>query len=406
MKRNLSLGLGLLAFALLPALAQTPAPAPAAPEIKGPTGTIHGHVTNVTGMSASTGTISLSTDGGANTKFSFPVSATGDYSGVAAPGTYTLVFRLPDTKANQLVDSLSNIKVVAGQDVKADDDMTRKEFVDALSPELKKQLEEVRKHNSEALKVNEIIKNINNDLRLAQQDSKDADGARTAAVAALGATASRADIEAKEAEIRAAKYGEIETMMLKDTGAKADAAILWAWLCKGQIGLKKFEDAEANCKKAIDVDIAAKKPGITVQAMANAGLGEIYVRTGKADEAKAAYDLAAKQDPAQAFINLKNEAVIFSQVGNSDAQVAAAEAAIAADPTQPLPYYLKGQGLIVKATVDAAGHYVLPAGCAEAYQKYLELAPTGPYASDAKGILAQSATKVDTTYKAPKPAKK
>jgi hypothetical protein len=69
-------------------------------------------------------------------------------------------------------------------------------------------------------------------------------------------------------------------------------------------------------------------------------------------------------------------------------------------------YYLKGQGLIVKATVDAAGKYVLPPGCAEAYQKYLELAPNGPYAGEVKGILAQSTQKVDNSYKAPKAGKK
>ena len=39
-------------------------------------------------------------------------------------------------------------------------------------------------------------------------------------------------------------------------------------------------------------------------------------------------------------------------MGNSDAQAAAADKAIAADPNDPLPYYLKGQALIAKATVD------------------------------------------------------
>jgi hypothetical protein len=30
---------------------------------------------------------------------------------------------------------------------------------------------------------------------------------------------------------------------------------------------------------------------------------------------------------------------------------------------------------------------ILPAGCTEAYQKYLELEPNGPYSADAKGVL-------------------
>jgi hypothetical protein len=45
---------------------------------------------------------------------------------------------------------------------------------------------------------------------------------------------------------------------------------------------------------------------------------------------------------------------------------------------------------------------VAPPGCLEAYQKYLELAPDGPYAADVKGILAGFSQTVDTTYKASK----
>jgi hypothetical protein len=46
-----------------------------------------------------------------------------------------------------------------------------------------------------------------------------------------------------------------------------------------------------------------------------------------------------------------------------------------------------------------------PPGCIEAYQKYLDLAPTGLYAGEVKAILASFAQKPDTTYKAPKPSK-
>ena len=47
MKRTISLWLGLLAFSLLPALAQTPT---------APTGKIHGHVTNPVGTVTTSGT--------------------------------------------------------------------------------------------------------------------------------------------------------------------------------------------------------------------------------------------------------------------------------------------------------------------------------------------------------------
>jgi tetratricopeptide (TPR) repeat protein len=393
MKRTIPLWLGLLVFALLPAFSQAP---------NKPMGKIHGHVTNPTGSNANLGTVSLSNDGGHTSKYTFPVSEAGDYAGEALPGTYTIVFRLPDTPPDKVVDIIEGVKVVAGQDLNQDIDMSRKEFIDKLSPEAKKQLEELKKHNAEALKANEVIKNLNADIKLAAQDFHEAGAARVAAAQALGASAAKADLDAKEAEIKAAKYAAVETMMLKDTAAKTDASILWMDLGQAQLGLKKYDVAEVNYKKALDVEAAAKKPNPEVQSAANAGLGEIYARTGKVPEANAAYDAAAKIYPPAAGVNYKNEAVIFYQMGNLDAQAAAADQAITADPSLAIAYYLKGQGLIAKATVDAAGKYVLPPGCAEAYQKYIDLAPNGPYAGDAKAILAQSTQKVTTTYKAGK----
>jgi tetratricopeptide (TPR) repeat protein len=192
-------------------------------------------------------------------------------------------------------------------------------------------------------------------------------------------------------------------MMQKDTAAKPDASVLWAELGQAQIGLKQYDQAEVSYKKALEVDLASKKPSPVVQGSANSGLGEVYARAGKVPEATAAYDAAAKINPTGAGTYLKNEAVIYSQVGNADAQAAAADEAIKADPTQALPYYLKGQGLIQKATFDAKTNMIiLPPGCAEAYQKYLELDPNGAYATDVKGILQQAGQKIVSTYKAPK----
>ena len=98
---------------------------------------------------------------------------------------------------------------------------------------------------------------------------------------------------------------------------------------QAQVGLKKYDEAEATYKKALELETASKKPNPAVQGLANSGLGEIYARTGKVPEANAAYDAAAKVNPPQAGFYLKNEAVIFFQINNADAQVAAADKAIA-----------------------------------------------------------------------------
>lgn len=396
MKRTISLWIGLLALAVLPALAQTPAPANVAP-----TGKIHGHVTNPTGAPQSGGTVTLNQ--GDKEVETFTVDANGDYSGSAAPGNYTLIYRTPNMPKDKQADRFDNIKIVVGQDTAADDDMSRKEYIDALPEETKKQLEEMRQHNAEALKANAVIKVLNADLKTAMADIHDADQARNAAVQQLGASASRTDLAAKENDIKTAKYTDVVTLMSKDTQLRPTESVLWAYLGQGQLGLKKYDEAETAFKKAIELDAASKKPRPEIQGLANAGLGEIYARNGKVDESNAAYDAAVKVDPTKAGFYYKNQAVIFSQVGNNDAQAAAADKAIAANPNDALPYYLKGQALIAKASVDPkTQRIVLPPGCGEAYQKYLELDPNGPYSADVKGILDSAGQKVSSSYKATK----
>jgi tetratricopeptide (TPR) repeat protein len=411
MKRTISLWLGLLAFALVPVLAQTPT----AP--KGSTGKIHGHVINPTGAPQPGGTVTLVGVGrfasgpGLKAEMAekgvFQVDDNGDYAGEAAPGTYSVVYRNKGMKPEQTADKIDDVKILAGQDTLQDIDMSRKAYIDSMTVEQRKQLEELKKTNAEILKANAVVNNLNADVRAVVQDFKDAENARAAAVQALGATASRADIDAKEVEIRTAKYTEVETLMLKDTAAKPDASVLWANLGQAQLDLKKYDEAEAAYKKALEVEVASKKPDIQAQGAANAGLGQFYARTGKIPEATAAYDAAAKINPAQAGYYYKNEAIVYYQLsqagsplpGLGDAQAAAADQAIKAnqankvDPaTQPVVFYLKGQGLVQKATIDPkTGMYNLPPGCAEAYQMYLQLAPTGQFAAESKGVLAQAA---------------
>ncbi len=251
---------------------------------------------------------------------------------------------------------------------------------------------------AQAPETNAVIKIIIADMKAAAQDFSDADNARVTAIQTLGATASNADLDAKEAEIRTAKYTEIETLMLKDTAAKPDASILWVELAQAQLGLKKYDLAEATYKKVLAIEAAAKKPNAGIQGSANAALGEIYARTGKVADANAAFDAAAKADPTRAAIILVNESKIFSQVRNADAQAAAADEAIKVDPKLAIAYYLKAQGLIGKATYDTRTQlYTLPPGCAKAYRMYLQLAPNGAYADDVKGILAKSTQQAITS---------
>ena len=395
MKRTFILALGFLGLALAPAVAQQASPM----------GTIHGRVINPVGSPQGNGTVGLSTGPGED-KYTFQVDADGQYTGKAAPGTYTAVYRDPNTPKDKVVDQFENVKIEAGQDIVVDFDMTRAEYIKKMTPEQQKALEELKKKNASALAANVLTKHLNADLGAVGQDIKDADGAQAAATQELGAGATKQAIDAKVNEIKTAKYTDVETLMTKDAadaGTRTDVSILYARLGQAKAYLKKYDEAVAAFQKALDMEKASGKPNAEVQGLAQSGLGEVYARTGKVDQASAAYDAAALANPKAAAVYLKNQTVIYYQIGNPTAQVAAADKAIAADPNNALLYYLKAQGLVGNATVDPkTNKIVLPPGCAEAYQKYLELAPNGPYAADAKNILDSAGQKIASSYKAGK----
>jgi tetratricopeptide (TPR) repeat protein len=226
------------------------------------------------------------------------------------------------------------------------------------------------------------------------------------------------------------RYDDAETLMLRVTSSRPELVIPWLELGLAQLGLKKYPEAENSFKIALGIDSTAQQrahsddfyqpvdsPGVvapaatrqsrnTVGSTVNSGqkrppdvlgtgyasLGEIYIREGKAAEAQAAFDTAVQSNPSQAALYLGNETIIFFQAGNADAQLAAAEKAIAVDPKRAMLYYFKGQALSSKATIDPqTQRLVLPSGCVEAYRKYLELEPNGQFAADAKAVLAAGA---------------
>ena len=342
------------------------------------TAKIHGHVQDPTGLALKNGTVALSTDANHTAKYTFKTDDNGDYHGDGiAPGTYTMIFRNPDTPPDKVVDQFTDVKIAAGADLTQDFDMTRADYLAKMTPEQRKQAEELKAKNAAVTKENSVIKNLNADLKEARQDNADKN------------------------------FTASEALMTKDTQAKPDAAVLWVELGVAQKGLKKNDDAATSLKKAVDLDNAGGKPNLDIEAAANDALGEVLAAQGKIPDAQAAYDAAAKaaatKDPKAAAMHYSNEAIMMDRAGNLDATVAAADKAIAADPTKPIPYYLKGKALINKATVDPkTNKIVAPPGCEEAYQKYLELDPNGPFAADAKSILAEMGSTVQTKYKAGK----
>ena len=258
-------------------------------------------------------------------------------------------------------------------------------------------------------------------LALTAQDGADkpkTDGGTSKVIASVNA-----DVLAARKANAEHRYGDAQSLMLKDLADHPGMVILRVELALAEMGMEKYDDAALNFTRVLGIDVRIdaashsddfyatpgtsdiqatrasrntaggevvdlKKNDPEIVGAAWSGLGEVYIRQKHYPEAQQAFDSAAQTNPAKAGLYLSNETIFFFKAGNQEAQLAAAEKAIAADPARANMYYFKAQALVSKATMDPATQkMVLPPGCADAYKKYLQLDPNGPYSGDSKSIL-------------------
>jgi tetratricopeptide (TPR) repeat protein len=164
---------------------------------------------------------------------------------------------------------------------------------------------------------------------------------------------------------------------------------------------KRLDSAVESYQKAVDLkkgtpDKDAAKQAQNLAAYYN-NLADAYYRAKKIDDAVRTYELAAQTDPpsaAQAYFNI---GAVLTNSGKPDEANAAFDKCLAADPNRAEAYYQKGLNLLGKATLQG-DKTIAPPGTAEAFQKYLELSPTGPNAQSAKDLLTSIGAKVETSY--------
>ncbi len=267
-----------------------------------------------------------------------------------------------------------------------------------VSAEQAKQQVEQRE---KALKENAVIKTLNEKLA----------AAKTAADAGDFDTASKTMAEATQADPnRDLLWAKLGDYTVSAANKQSDPAAK----------TKEYEDAIADYQKAVDLkqknldtDPKAKTPDAT-KALASYynNLGKAQASSGKTEDAVKSYNQAAQMDPANAgmyYFNLGGTLTNANTKNDPEMRKAAVDAfdkAIAADPNKADAYYWKGTNMIGAATLQG-DKMVAPPGTAEAFQKYLELAPTGPHAEEAKAMLQGLGSTIETSYGTKKkPAKK
>jgi tetratricopeptide (TPR) repeat protein len=126
----------------------------------------------------------------------------------------------------------------------------------------------------------------------------------------------------------------------------------------------------------------------------------------KFKEAEEELTKAAILDPAKGGTYFYNLGAVLTNIGQLEPAGQAFKRAVETDPTHADAQFQYGIYLVSKATTTADGKVTPPEGTREAFQKYLDLKPTGPFAESAKGMLATIDATVSTTYVNPDAAKK
>jgi tetratricopeptide (TPR) repeat protein len=122
-------------------------------------------------------------------------------------------------------------------------------------------------------------------------------------------------------------------------------------------------------------------------------LGNLLARSGKIDDAKAAYTKSAELDPAQAALAWRNFGISLYQAGRMTEAIEPLQKATQLDPKNAQGWYLLGTCMVADPSIykqvgDKIEVTPKP-GTAEAFQKAIDLDPNGPIGAQAKQGLEQ-----------------
>ena len=379
--KNHSLGLVLIAmlvaFCIPPAFAQA-------------TGSVKGVAKDMQGNPIVGATVEwYNTDNGR--KYTLKTNKKGEYFSLGIePGKYKVSLLLDGKQ----IDSVNGFRVAVDENTLDFDE--KQSQADAakqkgISPEQLKQMQEAQEKQTKEVTN---VKALNEKLQAANQSMQTGD------------------------------FDSAVNTLTQATQMDATRDLLWARLGDAYVGsavkqtdpaekTRRYTEAVSDYQKAVEikqktVDAEPQKKPDDLRALASYynNLAQAESKVGKVDDAVKAYDQAAQLYPAGAAQFYYNQGAVLTNAGKADEAIASFDKAIAADPNKAEAYYQKGVNLMAKETIDKSGKVIPAPGTAEAFNKYLELQPTGPFAEPAKAMLASIGATVETSYGKKKPVKK
>jgi tetratricopeptide (TPR) repeat protein len=342
-------------------------------------------------------------------KYDNKTNSKGEYDRIGFnPGNYTVT--LMDKDRKQTILQMKNVVVSFEKDPnEINFDLAKIAQQPAagggLTPEQQKAIDEAKNKNAEIAKENLRRADLNAKLRQADALEKAGDAATDPAA-------------------KMQNYSQAVDLLKTVTQADPSREIIWANLANAYLTVADAaakmqppdkEKATANntaaaeaYRKAIQLNPQAKDIGGY-----HNNLGQALVRTGNTEEAIKEYNTAAQLDPPHAAQYFFNAGAVLTNQGAFDLDQAKKKQELTSaveffdKATQVKPdfaeaYYQKGVNLVNQMTYDKTGKPIAVPGTVEAFNKYLELEPTGKYADAAKGNIEFLGGKVQTSFKASK----
>jgi tetratricopeptide (TPR) repeat protein len=349
------------------------------------TGSVKGVVRDQEGKPIPTGTVewqSMET----GRKYTLKLNKKGEYFSLGiSPGKYKVTLFDPEGKQLFYMTGITVGLDELNQDIDLKKEAAAAAQGQGLSPE---QLKAQQEAQAKAQKENMTVKTLNEKL-LAAKTASDA-GDFDSAIATLSEAT---QVDANR-DLLWFKLGDAYRMSAPKQTDPAEKQ-------------KRYAQAAESYQKAIDLKAANPDPK---DAEANQKLAAYYnnlaeadAKSNKIDDAVTNYNKAAQLDPARAGQYNFNIGAVLTNAGKVDDAIVAFDKVIAVDPTKADAYYWKGVNMIGKATLKG-DKMVAPEGTADAFNKYLELAPTGNYAQPAKDMLASIGAAVETGFNKKKAA--
>ncbi len=222
----------------------------------------------------------------------------------------------------------------------------------------------------------------------------------------------------KNKELNAAFNAGMEALRLKDYAVAVthlkkaseidpEQDVVWANLADAYSNLAgtKTGDARTAAREA-GIDAYRQALALKPDAAYHNNLGLALIRAGQAEEGKAELQTAAELDPENGGKYYFNLGAVMVNSGNVQGAIDAFRKATEVQPDHADAYYQLATALVGTATMKEDGSIVPAPGTVEAYQKYLELQPSGPYAASAQAMVQSLSGTLETTFENPKKKKK